>query len=336
MIWSIQVLRFVAALMVTYIHAVVIAVRVTGSNGFVPLGVATIGHIGVDIFFVISGLIIAKIAPGRTPSEFIWSRIRRIVPLYLLFAVPAFVITISTTGFSWRNTVATFLFWPATDQMTIPALEVGWTLCFEMLFYACAALVLVDRRWALAIIGAYAIAFILRPIGPPFQFFGNPIILEFFLGVAIAYAPNWRRGIWGIPFGTIWLLGAGLIGIAPAFQTMDLLLGVDGLERVLIFGIPSAMIVYGALQIKARESVWTYLGDASYSLYLSHMFILLLFLQFALWIPFPMPPDLIIFVCLSASLLFAWRIHELFEKPIMALFKRQLQHGRPTIPRLSK
>ena len=141
---------------------------------------ANIGNIEVDIFFVISGLIIAKIAPGRTPSEFIWSRIRRIVPLYFLFAVPAFATTIITTGFSWRTAVATFLFWPATDQMTFPALGVGWTLCFDMLFYACAALVLVDRRWALAIIGAYGIAFILRPIGPPFQFLGHPMILESF------------------------------------------------------------------------------------------------------------------------------------------------------------
>jgi hypothetical protein len=43
---------------------------------------------------------------------------------------------------AWRDALATFLLWPAMDQMTIPALAVGWTLCFEMPFHAYAALVL--------------------------------------------------------------------------------------------------------------------------------------------------------------------------------------------------
>src|SRR5262249_6589648 len=98
----------------------------------------------------------------------------------------------------------------------------------------------------------------------------------------------------------------------------------NGLQRVLIFGIPSALIVYGTLQARARESVWTYLGDASYSLYLSHSVPLVILS--ALWMKFPIPPDLIILAGISASLLFAWRMHELFEKPIMAWRKR----SRPT------
>ena len=328
MIWSIQVLRFVAALMIVYLHAAFIAFSATGSSGVLPVGVADIGNAGVDIFFVISGLIIAKVAPGRAPSEFILSRIKRIVPMYFLLAIPAVAIEIGTTGFGWRDAVATFLFWPATNKMTIPALQVGWTLCFEMLFYACAALVLVSRRWALVLIGAYGVAIILRPIGPPLQFFGNPIILEFLLGVTIAYAPSYRLGTWALPFGAIWLIGANLIGKAPNAFPMDALVGHDGFQRVLILGIPSAIIVYGSLQIKARASAWTYLGDASYSLYLSHP--LIIFPSIALWQQFPMPPDLIILICIFISLLFAWRIHERIEKPIVALLKRPLISRRLT------
>jgi len=36
MIWSLQVLRFVAALMVVYVHAAQTAFAATGSNGFIP------------------------------------------------------------------------------------------------------------------------------------------------------------------------------------------------------------------------------------------------------------------------------------------------------------
>jgi exopolysaccharide production protein ExoZ len=328
MIWSLQVLRFFAALMIVYLHAADIAWQITGSIGFVPVGVGNIAHSGVDIFFVVSGVIIAKIAPGKTPSEFIWSRFKRIVPMYALFTIPALGNSV-ITGFGWRDALATFFFWPATDQMTIPALQVGWTLCFEMLFYVCAALVLVERRWVFAIIGAYGIAFVLHPIGPIFQFLGNPIILEFLLGVAIAYLPEWRHGVWGIPLGAILLVGAGVIGVAP----IDKSIGDIGLQRVLIFGIPSAMIVYGTLQIHARESIWTYLGDASYSLYLSHAVIV--FPLLVLWQKFPMPPNLIILICIFISLLFAWRIHERIEKPVMALLKRQQLSRRQTTPRVN-
>jgi exopolysaccharide production protein ExoZ len=241
--------------------------------------------------------------------------------MYLLFTVPPVATAVGITGFGWRDAVATFLLWPATDQMTAPALGVGWTLCFEMLFYASVALVLIERRWAFVILGAYGIAFLLRPIGPIFQFLGNPIILEFLLGVAISFAPGWRPGIWGVPIGAILLIGAGLMGIAPMGGTMDFLLGHDGLQRVLIFGIPATMIVYGTLQVKARESAWTYLGDASYSLYLSHIFPLTLLL--ALWLKFPIPPDLIILTGISAALFFNWRFYERVEKPIMAALKRR-------------
>jgi exopolysaccharide production protein ExoZ len=206
--------------------------------------------------------------------------------------------------------------------MTLPVLPVGWTLCFEMLFYVSAALVLVQRRWLFAIIGAYAAALVLRPIGPLFQFLGHPIILEFFLGVVIAFMPMWRPGVWTIPCGAAALVCAGLTGVAPSGAALDALYGEEAFWRVLVFGIPAAMIVYGTLQLQARESLWTYLGNASYSLYLTHIFTLNVLL--VLWRIYPIQPDLIILIGISVSVLFAWRIHERFEKPIMILSKTYL------------
>jgi exopolysaccharide production protein ExoZ len=312
MLWSLQVLRFVAALMVVYVHAADTAMRANESFGSICGTLINIGHCGVDIFFVISGVIIAKIAPGRTPTEFIWSRIRRIVPLYFLFSIAALAFTINT-GFGWREALATFLFWPATDQMTAPTLAGGWTLCFEMLFYAATALILLDRQWTIIMVGAYGMAFLLRPISPIFQFLGSPIILEFLLGVTIAYIPGRRFGVLGLPIGTMSLVGAALFGIEP--------IDID-LQRVLIFGLPSAMIVYGTLQITMRESVWTYLGDASYSLYLSHFVPLTFLLAFSRI--YPIPSDLLILIGIFTSLLFAWRVHERFEKPMMNALKGKL------------
>ena len=58
--------------------------------------------------------------------------------------------------------------------MTIPAHQVGWTVCFEMLFMPVQALVLVHRRCVLILIGAYGVAILLHPIGPPLQFWVIP------------------------------------------------------------------------------------------------------------------------------------------------------------------
>jgi len=324
LIWSIQVLRFVAALMVVYLHASFLAFTTTGSYGILPARLSELSNAGVDIFFVISGFIIAKVAPGRTAREFIGSRIRRVVPIYFVFTIPSLLMQLGTTGFGWRNILATFFFLPATDVMTLPALHVGWTLCFEMLFYGCAALVLLDRRWLYALVVAYGAASLLQPIGPLFRFIGNPIILEFLFGVAIAYAPPNRFGIWALPCGILLLLAAGLTGAAPT--AAPALAADDGVRRVLVYGIPALLIVYGCLQIGARESRWTYLGEASYSLYLSH--ILLIFPSFALWKMLHAPADLIVVACIAGALLLAWRTHELVEKPISRMLKRQ-RSGAP-------
>lgn len=315
MIWSLQILRFVAAAMVVYVHAAQTAFVTTGSVGLVPYNIAGLGLTGVDIFFVISGIVIAKTAPGLTPAQFAWRRIRRIVPLYFVCCIPA-VLVAAPAGFGWRELVATFLLWPATDVMTAPLLDVAWTLSFEMLFYASATLVLFNRWWIVALAGLYVAAFCIRQSAPIFQFLGNPIIIEFLFGVAIARAPKLNVGIPAIFAGAALLLLAGVLGLAPVGGTLDFLRGDDTLRRVVVCGIPAAIIVYGTMQIRTAPSVWTYLGDASYALYLVHTFMITP-LQ-ALWTKFPIPADAIIAIGLITSVLFAWRVHELVEKPLLS------------------
>ena len=323
MIWSLQVLRFIAASMVVYVHAAQSALTVTGSPGPLPHNIAGLGLSGVDLFFVLSGVVIAKTAPSLTAKQFAWRRIRRIVPIYFLCCIPAVIVALPN-GIGWRDLLATFLLWPATDVMTAPLLSVAWTLSFEMVFYGCAALILVDRRWLAILLIAYAVAFALRSFGPIFQFLGNPIIIEFLLGVAIARLPMARLGIFGIPLGIALLLGSGVLKSAPDGDTLDFLIGDDNLYRVLVFGIPAAMIVYGTMQITARPSVWTYLGDASYTLYLVHTFAVTSLL--ALWLTYPLPANIIVLTGVIASVVLAWRVHELVEKPILkALGRRRMQ-----------
>jgi exopolysaccharide production protein ExoZ len=102
-------------MMVIFVHAAQFAFAATYSKDALLIQIA--GQAGVDIFFVLPGVIIATTAHGLTSRDFAAKRLRRIVPMYLLITVPYTPILLAT-GFGWREAVATLLLWPATDHMT--------------------------------------------------------------------------------------------------------------------------------------------------------------------------------------------------------------------------
>jgi peptidoglycan/LPS O-acetylase OafA/YrhL len=127
---SIQLLRAVAALSVVYLHC-----TTAGDYNFFPTGA-----FGVDIFFIISGFIIAYMV-SKTTEDFLIKRIIRIVPLYFLATV-AMTLTvmffpnlIRSTTISVSGFIKSILFIPGPENRSQPILGQGWTLNYEMLFY---------------------------------------------------------------------------------------------------------------------------------------------------------------------------------------------------------
>lgn len=325
-IWSLQTLRFIAAFLIVYVHTAQTAFAVTGSTGFIPLGMVKAAHSGVDLFFVVSGVVIAITAPKMTAAEFMWRRLRRILPVYWFLCVPALLIA-AKSGFGWREVLATILLWPATNVMTEPLIPVAWTLCFEMLFYVSAALVLLSRRLLYVLLAAYCVFLAFRNFSAVTQFLGNPIIIEFLLGVAIAQLPRFAPAKFGVLIGPALVVGAVAMGFAPDGGGITTLEGEDGFLRLAVYGLPAAITVFGAMQFEARQSIWTYLGGASYTIYLTHPF--LVAILWVLWQKFPIPSNLIVVAGLAASILFAWRFYELVERPIMRLLPRTLSRTTP-------
>ena len=321
-------------MMVVYFHATGASLIATHSGGFAPRNLQIVGRAGVDIFFVLSGVIIATTARRLTWREFAWRRLRRIAPMYLLVSIPA-ALVMAKTSFGWRDAVATLLLWPATDRMTMPALAAAWTLCFEMLFYVAVAAVLFDRRLLSLCVGVFVAAMALSARGPIFAFLGNPIIFEFIFGVALSHLPRCRPAVWCLPVGAVALVATGFMGIAPPIEIrMELLAGDESFQRVLVYGVPAAMIVFGAMQIDARPSAWTFLGDASYTLYLSHMLPIQLLLLW--WTVHPAAPELIVVTGSLASVLFAWRMHVMIELPLLGWLGRRNEAPATTDPQPSR
>ncbi len=327
--WSIQALRFVAALLVVCVHASHAVFFYNGSCGVLCRGVADVGRCGVDIFFVISGFIITTTGRGLAPGEFIAKRARRLLPLYLLLGAPWVVVLAISKGATWRDWLASVLLWPATDRMTAPALPVGWTLCFEVLFYAAFAAVLWRRRILWLVGAVFVAALVLRPLGAPFQFIGSPLILEFLAGVALTYLPPWRPALLLVPLAAIGLWIGAAYDLPPMNRLgVDELIGRSAWFRVAAIGLPCAVIVWGTLQLRMREGVLTRLGDASYALYLVHVSIAT-GAAFLFAGVLRLPSAVAIVVTVATSVLFGWRIHVLFEKPMLAWLRRRGRAAGP-------
>lgn len=274
-IQSLQVLRFLAAAMVIVAHA---TEAFGGPLKGTPLAEA--GAAGLDLFFVLSGFIITRVA-AETPGavDFLKRRYLRVAPLFYLSCIPWIFISLGDPLLrDWI--LASLTFWPVQGgQIVGPVNNVGWTLCFEMVFYAAVGLSKVHRWAGWAILGLYALAALLAaPERPALGFLGNAMFLEFLAGAAIAIIWKGRASpVFGAILtaaGALAML-AGAAATGPAMWTSGMVTagGVVAAGRTAALGAPAALIVLGFLHLEPwlrGQRLLGYLGDASYSIYLTH------------------------------------------------------------------
>ncbi|WOB79666.1 acyltransferase [Brevundimonas nasdae] len=334
--YGVQALRFAAATAVVVTHAVDLAgTRLELETALGGGTLENFGAVGVDVFFVISGFIIATTTQGQTgvgaAGAFLWRRFRRVAPIYWLLSLPILIGMARGGTLSADVAVATFLFWPFSGlEMTFPALGPGWTLCFEMLFYAGFGLAIAGgRRVAGGLVGTYAamLAAGLVLAVPVLRFWGAPIILEFLLGVGIAsawrFAPR-RLALWAVGLA---LVGFGL-GLVFGYGGIDEVRALNepwnGMRRVLIWGLPSALLVFGVVRIErtgrapgrlARAAA--FMGDASYSIYLVHVLVIRALGRMFESGMVALPGDAVVALTVIASLAAGAVVHVWIERPLL-------------------
>ena len=269
---SLQVLRFVAALGVVWEHAS------TQANPHHLTG----GAAGVDLFFVLSGFVIARAAQTR-PDRFLCDRLTRIFPTYWLWSITWLVLggwPMPLDG--WQLfTTGTLLPSPTATPLA-SYVGGGWTLSFELMFYTAVWLVLrgLPLRVLAVAYGALATASIVSQ-SALLHFVGSPMVIEFVLGL-LAYHLGRGRPI----------LGATCLAVAcAAFPFLPKQLSLPqaaltpllGLGRVALLGPLAFLTVWGAAQFDCSSRVWrplVVLGDASYSVYLSNLLLIKLSVGF--------------------------------------------------------
>ncbi len=132
---NVQVLRALAANAVLLSHLFIVEQKY--GHGFValPAGV-DLGRRGVDLFFVISGFIMAMIAQQSTQWHgFLLDRITRIVPPYWFYTTLVLIVALIAPGIvnsSYQHPPSAWLSYLLIPQDVPPLLAVGWTLIHEM------------------------------------------------------------------------------------------------------------------------------------------------------------------------------------------------------------
>jgi exopolysaccharide production protein ExoZ len=283
MLLNVQMLRGVAAFLVVFVHLQRLA-ELAG----LPSGATYFGNSGVDLFFVISGMImVMTTARGRlTPLDFLRNRLMRVAPLYWVITLVVFAIALVAPSLMQSTTAdpvqlaksLAFIPFPRADGAMHPTVFVGWSLNYEMAFYLLFALgMALPGRWlglaltcALLVL-AVVLGQLLRPASPVLAFYAQPVILEFGAGMVLgALLP-------GLPAAPGWRWPAAALGVA-AFAVM--LAGpvlLPGQDRAVMFGIPAVVVVACAViaekdGLKAGAGWIQTLGSASYAVYLTHFF----------------------------------------------------------------
>ncbi|MHC3822514.1 acyltransferase family protein [Pseudomonas sp. G3-19] len=264
---NLQSLRLIAALLVFVQHSVYFSGLATNTQitRFLSFN---FGDIGVFVFFVISGFVIAM-QTDRKPLQFMLHRIFRIYPGYIaavLFSAGVLFL-FSDYRPDLNDTSMSILLIP-TGSLN-PSLQVPyWTLIYEMFFYALVLALMTVFRGRAAIIDGAIFAWLLVMIyqtanGVSFSV-AMPTVSE------IAFSPLNIYFIVGFFLSRILLSKSPQIGYMALFISASSSIFFYGMKApVAVCALTIAAIIW-AIKSPTLPKVMNTLGDYSYGIYLVH------------------------------------------------------------------
>jgi peptidoglycan/LPS O-acetylase OafA/YrhL len=322
-------------------------------------------HIGVSIFFTLSGYLITRRYAGRQFEEAEWRRyllhrVARIWPVYLVLVLATFAVSYPTEGRHdlghWLGelTASLTLLKGFAQRWYLTGIAQSWSLTVEECFYLLAPLVFwlgrryrPGRAWPLLALGLAALGLGMYAALPALgtQLFGLKATIfgrlpEFLLGAAFAwFAPRTKRATAG---------GAGLLvlamGLLIAVQTSTAEVSIDSYPGVLVNNLlvplGTAWLLHGLATEPTRLS-WVLsmplaqrLGRASYCFYLLHLGLLPNTLQplLARWLPAVPAPLAMFGLLVLASLALHYGLEQPAYRWLLARFEGRRTATSPTLP----
>lgn len=338
---SIQYLRAAAALMVVFFHA-------EGMAGeYFDAAWPSFGAAGVDIFFIISGFIMwVTTAPGQTtPASFMVNRIVRIVPLYWLMTLLLYcgwlIFRDASSLPPIHSLVKSLLFIPFASARTgevQPLLITGWTLNYEMFFYVVFACgLLVSRHHRMLLVGVLlgslvALRYFAVPSSPIALTYTSPLLIEFVIGCVLGNMYESKALPRPVIAMSLLVVGSMLLLSSGMFSASCI-----GGGRFVRWGLPAFLIVVGALSLEPLLKVWRIpmlLGDASFSIYLTHSVVLSTLKSVVLIMAGTLPPLMAVGFIVAgfiASIAAGVLIYRFVESPLLLRSKQLVAAIRNSI-----
>ena len=280
------------------------------------------------------------------------SRFARILPPYWFFTIAVIAVYLLNPRFniggltgSWGRDalpiLKSFLLVPQDQQ---PVLGVGWTLIHEFLFYYLVAILIFlkqGQRIAL-ILAAIAGIGVALSLGGAKLFYGyglSPYYVEFFAG-ALAYRVYHKTSSFypeaQCAFAiALYFLVSALIDTHHAFSLPSLI-------QVFGFGLMGFLLISGMMGVDAKYDLKKFalarslarIGDGSYSLYLSHWFVLSFIGKFAALVPGAPLPFVVIWqvAAIATAIAFAILFAEHLELPFHRRLLNHLKSRRRAAP----
>jgi len=348
-IQSLQGYRAVAAVLVVLFHVTLYS---RDRFGLEFLGnVFGFGYMGVDFFFVLSGFIIfyrhsgdmgerARIAP------YVKRRLIRIFPIYWLVtsAKVLLILLVPTIALGYERDLAVLVkSYLLVPQPNPPVIGAAWTLSYELFFYLLFAMFIwsgprfarwLFAGWVLAIVmfyGASRTGFLPASVGGwawtwvVFHEFN----FEFMLGCLSAYLVLHYRLKYP---GVIMVVGMFLFVLSARFART----GDPVPSYALMFGVPCFLIVLGSALLELGRKLRVpgsilYVGDASYSIYLTHVLFITIYLavldrtEASRVLPLPIAVGGMVVVALVGGIL----VYQFVEKPMLDYLRKKLLGAHP-------
>lgn len=323
-------------------------------------------HIGVSIFFTLSGFLLTKRYArrqfdGQEWRRYLLHRVARIWPVYLLLVLATFAASYPTEGRPhpgrWLGELAASLtlLKGLTENLYLTGIAQAWSLTVEEGFYLLAPLAFwlgwryrPGRAWPLLAAGAALLGLASYTAAPAL---GSPLFVlkatlfgrlpEFLVGAAFAwYAPQQHPGrataggVAGVLLALVLLVG---VQRATGRVSIDSYAGV--LLNNWLLPLATGWLLHGLATEPTRLArllstpLWQQLGRASYCFYLLHLGVLADALQPLLrpWLPAALAVVATFAVLVLASLALHWGVEQPAHHWLLARLAPRREAGAPTL-----